>query len=513
MSFLSESDIYRLVLRTCGRGVLAAGLALGVAAVCAAAQAASPPPRGPAAVWGSFGYDATGSDDGPAATDITAANLTQLTPQVITLPGVVDSSPLYLRDVTVRGTAHDVYVVDTAYGRTLAVDADTGAVLWQFVPQGISAWEGSLEITTSSPVVDPSLRYVYTASPEGKVHKLQLANGHEVRGRWPVTVTFDPTKEKISSSLEVYGPYVLAALAGLSQKIGLPYPRVGHLVEIDRQTGAVAHVFNTLCSRRTTIIAASTCPEPEAGIWGRIPATVDPSGNLLVATADGAWNGRTYWGDSVLELSPTLRPLQSYTPSNQAQLATGDLDLGSTAPVLLTPHVVLQVGKDGVIRLLNLDKLNGRTHVAGPFLGGEISTASSPGREPVRAQPAVWKRPGHAPWVFVANDFGIEAFELALTPKPHLVLQWTDGRAGSSPVIAGGLLYAYNVDEGGLSIYNPDPSTGTELPNEPLLTLSTPRGHWNSPVIADGRIALGDGDANDHGTSGELTIWRLAPSS
>ncbi len=511
-SFLSGCDSKRPVLSSSRRRLLAAALALGVAAACASARAAQPA-GGPAAVWGAFGFDAAGSDDGPATTGITAANLAQLEPQEITLPGTVDSSPLYLRGVTVRGKPHDVYVVDTAYGRTLAIDAATGAVLWQFVPQGISAWEGSLEITTASPVVDPSLSYVYSASPEGRIHKLRLANGREVRGRWPVRVTFDPAKEKISSSLEVYGPYVLASLAGLSEKIGLPYPRVGHLVEIDRQTGAIAHVFNSQCSTRTTIIHAGTCADgQEAGIWGRLPATVDAAGNLLVATADGAWNGRTSWGDSVLELSPTLTPLQSYTPADQAQLTAADLDLGSTAPVPLTPHIVLQVGKDGVIRLLNLDKLNGRKHAAGRFLGGEISTATAPAGGPVRPQPAVWHRAGRTPWVFVASDFGIEAFELALTPKPHLVLRWTDGRAGSSPVIAGGLLYAYNVDEGGLSVYDPDPPTGTEAPNEPLLTLSIPRGHWNSPVIADGRIALGYGDANDHATTGKLVIWRLPPA-
>jgi hypothetical protein len=218
-------------------------------------------------------------------------------------------------------------------------------------------------------------------------------------------------------------------------------------------------------------------------------------------------------GDSVLELSPSLKPLQSYTPADQAQLTVDDLDLGSSAPVLLTPHLVLQAGKDGVIRLLDLDKLNGRKRAAGPYLGGEISTAQAPKGEAVRAQPAVWRRPGQQPWVFVANDFGIEAFELALKPKPHLVLMWSDGRAGSSPILAGGLLYVYNVDEGGLSIYNPDPPTGTLQPNEPLLTLSIPRGHWNSPVIADGRIALGDGDANQHTTTGAFYIWSVAPAS
>jgi hypothetical protein len=67
----------------------------------------------------------------------------------------------------------------------------------------------------------------------------------------------------------------------------------------------------------------------------------------------------------------------------------------------------------------------------------------------------------------------------------------------------------YNVDQGGLSICDPDPSTGTNEPNEPLLTLSIPRGHWDSPVIADGCIALADGDANQHRTTGELVVWSV----
>ena len=483
--------------------------ALAAAAACGAAQAAAQATPAGTAVWPAFGYDAAGSDDGPAETGITASDLSTLVPQVVALPGTVDSSPIYLRNVLVEGERHDVYVVDTTYGRTLAVDADSGAILWQFVPQGISSWEGSLMITTSSPVVDPSLEYVYSASPDGKIHKISLATGREVGGRWPVTLTDDPTKEKISSSLQVYGPYVLASLGGLSEKIGNGYPRVGHLAEIDRATGRIANVFNSLCSDRKTIIAAGSCPYYQAGIWARIPATVDPGGNLLVATADGYWDGRTYWGDSVLELSPTLDPLQSYTPEDQAMLSDDDLDLGSTAPAILTPQLVLQGGKDGLLRLLDLDKLNGRTHAAAPILGGAISTLSAPGGGEVLTQPAVWNRPGREPWVFVANDYGIEGLQLVQEPTPHLQLMWSDGRDGSSPVIAGSLLYAYNVDDGGLSIYDPDPPTGTAEPNEPLLTLNIPRGHWNSPVIADGQIALGDGDANDHATTGSLYIWRL----
>ena len=34
-------------------------------------------------------------------------------------------------------------------------------------------------------------------------------------------------------------------------------------------------------------------------------------------------------------------------------------------------------------------------------------------------------------------------------------------------------------------------------------------GHWNSPIVVDGRIALPEGNSNDHSTRGILDIWRL----
>jgi len=481
-----------------------------VAAIAGAAHAQGRASALPSAPWPAFGYDPAGSDSGPAVTGITAANLSRLVPTVVTLPGTVDSSAIYLRNVLVAGARHDVYVVDTTYGRTLALDATTGTILWQFVPPGIASWEGSLQITTASPVVDPGLAYVYAASPDGKIHKLALANGREAGSGWPVSVTRDATSEKISSSLKVYGPYVLAAISGQSEKAGSASAgRVGHLVAIDRQSGRVAHVFNAECSDRTSIIVASSCDEPEGGIWARTPAAVDPKGNLLVAIANGYWDGRRHWGDSVLELSPTLRPIQNYTPANQDELARDDLDLGSSAPVILTPHVALQAGKDGLLRLLDLDELNGKAHAAGRYLGGEISTIAAPGHGEVRTDPAVWQRPGREPWVFVANDFGIAGYALVLAPKPHLVLEWSDGRGCSSPVLAGGLLYGYDIVTGGLGVYNPDPPQGLAQPNEPILSLTIPPGHWSSPVVADGHIGLGAGDANAHQTSGAFYLWTL----
>jgi hypothetical protein len=33
--------------------------------------------------------------------------------------------------------------------------------------------------------------------------------------------------------------------------------------------------------------------------------------------------------------------------------------------------------------------------------------------------------------------------------------------------------------------------------------------HWQSPVVVDGTIALGEGNANSHATSGVLDVFRV----
>jgi outer membrane protein assembly factor BamB len=77
---------------------------------------------------------------------------------------------------------------------------------------------------------------------------------------------------------------------------------------------------------------------------------------------------------------------------------------------------------------------------------------------------------------------------------------WNHATGGTSPVIAGGLLYVYNAGGGGLHVY--DPTSGTQIAN-----LTCGGGHWNSPIVADGRIALPEGNANQHSATGVLDIW------
>jgi glucose/arabinose dehydrogenase len=472
--------------------VAASALSVVIAASCASAGAERAAVRA-GGDWTRFGYDAARRNAGPASTGITAANVGSLRRQRIAIPGTADSSPIYLRGVTVRGRRHDVFVLTTSYGRTLALDADTGNRLWLFTPRGHSSWAGSYRITNSSPVSDR--RFVYAGAPDGRIHKLSVATGREVRsGRWPVPITRLPAREKLGTALNLSRGLVLATTGGF---IGDAPPYQGHVAAIDARTGRLMHVWNALCSDRHTLIRPSSCSESGSAIWARSGVVVVPgSGRLLVATGDGKWDGRRHWGDSVVMLSRDAgRLLQNWTPADAARLERDDVDLGSTAPALVSSGLAAQSGKDAQLRLLRLGRLNG-TSRAGARRGGELQTLSL--GDGLFSAPAVWRSGGRT-WLFVGTSQATRAFVLS---GGRLQPVWRKATGGTSPVVAGGLLYAYDPNGSGLHVRRP--ADGAEV-----ATLPAGSGHWSSPIVTDGRIALPEGDANEHRTSGVLDVYRL----
>ena len=446
--------------------------------------------------WTRFGYDAARSSTGPAQTGITSANLRRLRLQRVKLDGTVDSSPIYARSVGVGGRVRDVFVVTTSYGKTEAIDATTGRVVWRFTPPGYSGWAGSAQITNATPILSTDRAYVFAAAPNGKLYKLRLSTGANVGGGWPVTITRDPTHEKIGPALNLSRGLLLEGTGGY---FGDAPPYQGHVVAIDAASGRIVHVWNSLCSDRAGLLQPSSCPESDSAIWARSGVVVDPStGNLLVATGNGKWDGKTSWGDSVLELSPDAgRLLQNWTPKNQAGLSSSDTDLGSTAPALLGNGLAAQGGKDGKLSLLDLAKLNGKGG-AGPTTGGELQTLSTPSGSPLYSAPAVW-RSGGGTWLFVADGSATAAYVLK---GRKLTEAWNVTPGGTSPVVAGGLLYVFDASSS-LRVYAPKSG-------KLLASLPAGQGHWNSPIVTDGRIVPPIGDANQHRTSGVLDIWRIA---
>ncbi len=438
--------------------------------------------------WTRFGFDARRSNDDSQATGITAANVGSLVRQQVQLPGTVDSSAIYLHGVKIGGATHDAFFVTTTYGITLAIDAASGKILWRWTPPRYSHWAGSAQITTATPVADPSRKWIYAASPDGLIQKLTVKAGHAV---WRRRITKLPGYEKVAASLNFDSGHVIATTGGY---IGDAPPYQGHVVVIAARNGRLLHVWNSLCSNLHRLIYPPFCKSTDSAIWGRAGAVVVPrSGKLLVATGNGTWNGHTDWGDAVLVLSSKARLVGNYTPTNTAELDVQDVDLGSTSPVYLTPGLIAQGGKDGKIRLLSLRRLRGTR----PHKGHELQVVSTPSGTDLFTAPAVW-RSGKRVWLIAADGGGTQAWSLQ-GGRLHSV--WRNGTGGTSPVIAGGLLWVYGPG-GGLRVYQP--ATGTLV-----TTLSAGGGHWNSPIVTDGRVALPEGNANDHATSGMLDIWRV----
>jgi outer membrane protein assembly factor BamB len=486
-----------LALASCGTHAASTGTPAPTTASSSQGAVAARVPDGD---WLQFNYDAQRTGVGPAATGIDAANLRRLSARVVQLPGTVDASAIALHGVRIGGHDRDVLIMTTTYGRTLAIDADTGQRLWEYVPGDIGSYQGSAQITTATPTADPSRAYVYATSPDGYVHKLSVANGHQL---WETKVTRLAQREKLASPPTVEGGSLIVVTDGY---LGDPPPYQGHVVSLSLATGRIQHVFNTLCSDRRVIQVPSTCGGSDSAIWGRAGAVVVPgSGDILVSTGNGPFNGSTDWGDSVLALAPYATGLlHNYTPTDQAQLNSSDQDLGSTSPALLPdpggPPLAVQGGKDGLLKLLDLDRLDGTSGPAGPRTGGAVQTLPTPGGDPMFTAPVVWVDRGQT-HLFVADGSGAAEYVLHSGPRPRLVPGWSNGTAGTSPVLAGGLLYVY--DPGGkLNVYGP---AGGRL----LASLSASGGHWNSPIVVGGRIVLPVGNANDDSMSGTLYIWHL----
>ena len=448
-----------------------------VALALTGSGSAAPAPAPSTLDWPEFGYTSARANVGPAVTGITAANVAHLHRRQIQLDGTVDSTPIYLHQAMVHGAPHETIFVTTTYGKTEAIDAESGKVLWRYTPADYSSYAGSAQLMDMAPVVDPSDTAIYAGQPDGHIVKLSIANG---RLLWSTSITKDPTHEKLSAALNFGNGLVLAATDGY---IGDPPPYQGHVVTLNPSNGHIVSVWNSLCSNEHRLIVPSTCSGSDSAIFGRSAPVVDPAnGDLLVATGNGPFNGVTDWGDSALVLSPNGSTLlKHWTPRDQQELDDNDVDLGSTAPALLEDGYFVQGGKDGQLRLLQLSKLAG----VNPKLGGELQVVYDPGPVQLYSEPAVWQ----GTWVFLGDADGTAAWVLR-GGRLHEV--WSNGSDGTSPVLAGGLLYVQGNDN--LRVYRP--TTGHLLAD---LTIGPD--HWQSPIVVDGRVIAAEGNSNDHDDS------------
>jgi outer membrane protein assembly factor BamB len=452
--------------------------------------------------WVRFGFDPARGGVNPEETLISPKTVGGLRLLWRTrLPDVVDSSPILVHDLRLAHETRDVLYATTKGGTTVALDAASGEILWSHGTSGP-------QITTSSPVADPSRGSVYSYGLDGAVHEYAATTGQEQNTNgWPARITRMPRTEKGSSALNIAGGRIYVTTSGY---VGDTPPYQGHAVTIDESTGA-EEVFNSLCSDTKHLLSAGECPSERSGIWARGGAVVDPATRSVFATTgNGPYDANTGgndYGDSVLKLgSEDLWLLDSYTPETFRRLEEEDADLGSTAPALLpeiprskTPLLLVQGGKDGMLRLVDRENLSGAGEPG--HVGGQVQAIRSAGCATF-TQPVVWTDGGGRVWVIAAGTCGIAAYRVSTDAAgtTGLRLAWKTDDETTTPVLAGGVLFG--ATDG--AVITLDPRTGQRLWSSDQESAGGSIGgiHWESPIVVNGRLYVSD-------ESGVMTAYGL----
>jgi hypothetical protein len=475
-----------------------APIALAIALACASASAAD---------WTQFGYDAAHTGFNTQESSITRANVASLTTRYsANLAASVDSAPVYLSNVQTSAGTKNLLFALSKNGRLMAIDAGSGSEIWHATTSGNQP-------TTSSPAIDPSRQYVYSYGLDGYVHRYNVVNGSEVTGNgWPELVSSKTNAEKGASGLTIVsagGTHWLYAVTDGYIGDGGDYQ--GHVTTINLDTGAQV-VFNTLCSNLATHLGSGDCATHRSGIWGRGGAVYDAgSDRVFVTTGNGKFDAANFnWGDSVLALAHDGSgaggglPRDSYTPDTYQHLDDADIDLGSVALAIMpapagstVAHVGVQAGKDGVLRVIDLDDMSGNGGAG--HIGGEVQQLAVPQggngypNDLMREQPAVWTNPAGGAWLLVGNGSGLSGLRLDLdgTSKPTLTSVWTKTEStafSTSPIVANGIVFNAGPCSAGKCVNARNSETGDLLWSSPAIGSL----HWQSPIVVDGVVYVID---------------------
>src|SRR6516225_170196 len=324
--------------------------------------------------------------------------------------GYVYAQPLYMAGLTMgagtpqAGTTHNVVFVATEHDTVYAFDADSnlGAnanPLWQVsligagektVPFGdLSCSDIVPEVgITSTPVIDPATNTIYVVAKTTlndttfyvRLHALDITTGKEKFGGPQALLASVPgTGTGSSNGTLAWDSRWQNNRASLLLVNGILYIASGSHCDHGPWHGWIL-AYNAATLKQTGAWCSSS-NSLGSGIWGGgsgLAADVlsgEPYGRIFVATGNGTFdpvapytNGMDY-GDSILKLDlnngvPTMNANgtvvgDDFTPHAQATLNNGDQDQGSGGTLLLPNDELAQVGKSGIVYVLNRENLGG----------------------------------------------------------------------------------------------------------------------------------------------------------
>jgi hypothetical protein len=305
---------------------------------------------------------------------------------------------IYSQPLVVNGTV----IVTTEEARAYGVNATTGKVEWRhrFGKPLLSATINCGDLapdlgSTSTPVVDPSTGLVYMTVRLQKggtgptnnhtyMEAFSAVTGKEAHG-FPVEIKGTPDNTPgipFAEDNELQRPALLllndTVYAAFSSDCDtVPYR--GVVVGVSTTTHAITAMWSDEAG-------TGADENSQSGIWQSGGGLISDGANQIILTtgngiAPPAAPGKPApptLSESVVRLdvgsNGKLTATDYFAPANAPDLDQGDQDLGSGGPIALPsqyfgtttdPDLLVQVGKDGRIFLLNRDNLGGREQGAG----------------------------------------------------------------------------------------------------------------------------------------------------
>jgi outer membrane protein assembly factor BamB len=346
--------------------------------------------------------------------------------QSIKLDGEVYASPIVVRGITVVATENDtVYAFDRSYRQ-----------LWK---RRLGSPSPASERQCGN--IDP-LGITGTPTYDAGTGQVYLVAEHRGSGRH-VLYALDPTSGRVTWSRSVDQPGVTArdmqqrgAMAVASGRVWVTYGALAG--DCGNYKGRVIGV--PLDGRGPAV--SYTAPTARGGgIWDPGGPTLDPAGNLLVVSGNGAaFPGDAYdHTNSVLELDGAAKVVDSFAPTDWAAHNEGDVDLGSQGVALVGGRWGVLGDKSGAVYVLRIGDLGG--------IGGQVDVqdmCQSYGGAAVERNV-----------VYLPCADGVRAVRVDHAGRLH-ALWHAAGSVTGSPVIGGGRVWALDTDAGVLHALDPD---------------------------------------------------------
>jgi hypothetical protein len=452
MSIRMKSGV-RTLQASCVAVVLCALMGLGLARVPEAGAAESH--ANAATTWTVYHGDALGSGEDTSGVTFSPPSHAWTSP---VLDGQIYGEPL---EATGR-----VYVAtenDTVY----ALAANTGAVLWSNhvgtpVP---SSGAGNLlpcgDIMptvgiTGTPVLDVARGAIFAVADEdigGAAHHflvgLNMYNGNSLMAEQAV----DPPGQDPAAILQRTGLNLSHGnvIFGYGGNNGDCSTYSGWIGSTPEGGGTPGYYQTAPLGNRGAVWMGGGAPE------------VDSAGNIWLTTGNGSSSNPYDFSDSVVELSPALARTQFFAPTTWSSDNSGDLDLGSSPPALLSNGTALQVGKSSTAYLLNQASLGGIGHQINAI---SVCGSDSDGGDAVSGTV-----------VFVPCGNGVQAIQTS----PLGALWQTSSGAQGPPITAGGLVWSI----GGSTLYGFDPANGAAVDH---VSVGDQANHFPTPSVGDGLL-------------------------